>query len=935
MSDSVVIKASLEREGSSQPEIRRFGVPSDASASFTYLFKKISEVFPGLVRGNFYLYWKDSDGDLVSFSSDEELLEALGFVTDSVFRIHIKKHAPQSQSPKCGSGELHPHVICDGCEGAVYGVRYKCLVCPDYDLCSQCEAQNTHPQHDMWKIVSPKSATCGSGARMPFMVPLHCHQLMNHFMSQFQNQHPGCGANKEEAPSGGDEQNKTDTDKKGETTPEEAYLKNIGQSVAAFLTPFGIDVDVDVEHNGRRQGVNPQAGQQFFRNLAQMFGQCPGQPGNQSTEGAYKKDSDKESADEATKTDSQEKPHTSGDGWTLLSDSASASPRDSADPSPQASHPDARIADALQQMLLMGFSDDGGWLSRLLEAKNGDISQVLDAIKPNRDVNHNYRHNQATNNQVMALTIKAYLAKEAGSQPEIRRFGVPPDVTSFNLVRQRVKEAFPSLHNKDFSLQWTDRDGDLVTFSTDGELQEAVSTITDGVLRVHINVPRDRRHTPGQIHPNVICNACLGTVSGARYKCCDCTSYDLCSRCEADGVHSHHDMWKIVAPRDQLKPGALVPPHIRRWMQRFMRRWQSRHPNNGVSSAAEGEVKEGEITEEELLANMNEEMAAVFETSSGAVHLKVTKKGEEDMNLTVDGPEETDGARNGVSSSSVSFSTSSSSSHQGPGAVQKPEEMTQVKEEETTSPTTSEDWTLLTTAHTRTDVVDGQPGPGYPHASAGTQPGYPPGFGLHPFHGHSQPGYTHPGHLPPPFMHHQPHPNFPGHPPPPPFPGHPPHHDFPGHPPHHDFPGHPPHHDFPGHPPHHHFPGHPPHPHVPGHPPPHHFQGYPYPHVPGSEGQSETAAEPNPSETRPVPLNTNSSTDTNCSAGQDVEETPIPSDPRIREAFQQMLAMGFKNEGGWLTQLIESKNGDIGQVLDTIKPEQRNTVSAPPDCRLA
>lgn len=85
--------------------------------------------------------------------------------------------------------------------------------------------------------------------------------------------------------------------------------------------------------------MNPQAGQQFFRNLAQMFGQCPGQPGNQSTEGADKKDSDKEPADEATKTDSQEKPHTSGDGWTLLSDSASASPRDSADPSPQASHP--------------------------------------------------------------------------------------------------------------------------------------------------------------------------------------------------------------------------------------------------------------------------------------------------------------------------------------------------------------------------------------------------------------------------------------------------------------------------------------------------------------------------------------------------------------------------------------------------------------------
>ncbi|XP_067663575.1 sequestosome-1-like isoform X2 [Haliotis asinina] len=413
MSDSVVIKASLEREGSSLPEIRRFGVPSDASASFDYLFKKISEVFPGLVRGNFNLYWKDIDGDLVSFSSDEELLEALGFVTGSVFRIYIKKYAPQTHSPRYGSGELHPDIICDGCEGAVYGVRYKCLVCPDYDLCSQCEDQNTHPLHDMWKMVSLKSARCGAAGRMPFMVPPQCHQWMNNFMSQFQN--PGCGTNKEGAPSGADDQNKSDTGKKGATTPQEEYLKNVGQSVAAFLAPFGIDVDVDIEHNGRRQGVNPQAGQQFFRNLmaqifgsdvdhsghpqgvnsqagqqvfsnlmAQMFGQCPVQPGNHAKEGA-EKDSDKQPSDETTERDTEKEGHSSGEGWTLLSDTACSSPQASADTYPHTGHPDPRIADALHQMLLMGFSDDGGWLSRLLEAKNGDISQVLDAIKPNKE----------------------------------------------------------------------------------------------------------------------------------------------------------------------------------------------------------------------------------------------------------------------------------------------------------------------------------------------------------------------------------------------------------------------------------------------------------------------------------------------------------------------------------------------------------------------
>lgn len=52
---------------------------------------------------------------------------------------------------------VHDNVVCDGCNGSVVGIRYKCSVCPDYDLCESCELRggvhdSTHP---LLKITVP------------------------------------------------------------------------------------------------------------------------------------------------------------------------------------------------------------------------------------------------------------------------------------------------------------------------------------------------------------------------------------------------------------------------------------------------------------------------------------------------------------------------------------------------------------------------------------------------------------------------------------------------------------------------------------------------------------------------------------------------------------------------------------------------------------
>lgn len=51
----------------------------------------------------------------------------------------------------------HIGVTCDHCKmSPIRGVRYKCSVCSDFDMCQICEGANWHnPKHILYKIKNP------------------------------------------------------------------------------------------------------------------------------------------------------------------------------------------------------------------------------------------------------------------------------------------------------------------------------------------------------------------------------------------------------------------------------------------------------------------------------------------------------------------------------------------------------------------------------------------------------------------------------------------------------------------------------------------------------------------------------------------------------------------------------------------------------------
>merc|ERR1712047_46895 len=277
MADQVSFKVTLREDVSdetkSKSQVRRFVVPQDCSTSLVYLKEKLRSIF-GPTLGTFRLSWKDEDEDDVIIETDEELMIGLQEMKGPLYKLDVvslgapdKVPAEQQPTPQ-GPQEEHFGVTCDGCQGPVIGFRYKCVKCPDYDLCGKCEAKGFHPGHNMMRIATPET-----------IWPKHFFNRLNKMNDRLNKMHERAASKDKEAKEAettkeNEEGNKTSSPEnsnsgswnswgsrrhglgldpnalkhmESEMNANGTNLLDLGNMVRAALDPFGVDVHVDIE----------------------------------------------------------------------------------------------------------------------------------------------------------------------------------------------------------------------------------------------------------------------------------------------------------------------------------------------------------------------------------------------------------------------------------------------------------------------------------------------------------------------------------------------------------------------------------------------------------------------------------------------------------------------------------------------------------------
>jgi len=119
------------------------------------------------------VFYVDDEDDQIRITSDLEL-EEFFLVTDSLSEICLHVETDLIDTPPSGEkeeiesdhqedsetisfeGNLDHGLSCQHCQSPIVGIRYKCINCPNFNLCESCEESRAHlPHHLFVKIREP------------------------------------------------------------------------------------------------------------------------------------------------------------------------------------------------------------------------------------------------------------------------------------------------------------------------------------------------------------------------------------------------------------------------------------------------------------------------------------------------------------------------------------------------------------------------------------------------------------------------------------------------------------------------------------------------------------------------------------------------------------------------------------------------------------
>lgn len=147
----------LNEELNKRTEVRRFCLDVGIAKNFVALREKLQSIFPELHEKNFIVTWKD-DEDTIVISTSEELEIALDEMgkNESVKKLYVTLQSEKGEMPYLRNDKtLHAGVVCDVCDNSIRGIRFKCMQCTDYDLCTSCMTMGYHPEHFMVRMTEP------------------------------------------------------------------------------------------------------------------------------------------------------------------------------------------------------------------------------------------------------------------------------------------------------------------------------------------------------------------------------------------------------------------------------------------------------------------------------------------------------------------------------------------------------------------------------------------------------------------------------------------------------------------------------------------------------------------------------------------------------------------------------------------------------------